>query len=473
MPVFAAILWFLQPVPLDMPRAEAFLVTEPSGVRRLEDRFDTLDLWTARAVLGRWEDAEGRALTVARLDVLPPKAAGTVKTRVEYEADRIVLDRRETGLRDEAISKLSPFPLPEEPAKPRQGVRGIKDILYFQGTNTTSLVCSFLPEESDTWYLAVWDLVAGDEIESATEAFEREFLGGWDGFLRCELRSESSRPKRRAGKSAKSGLSERELLRADVRHGVTNYPSWHVTDGDEFVVLDNLAGSAADFVVSLTNDMKRMRARYAETVPSPLDGSNVLAVARIYCNRDEYLDAVGEDMKWSAAYWSAERRELVACLPPDGAKELLKTVRHEAFHQYLSYAGSMITAAPWFNEGYAQYFEDEESSDWGLPGGEPTPEDVARLAAAVPGILGMDYETFYSGTDLERNLKYRLAWSIVRFLEKGAPEVRFAPFKDLKRDYMSALLKTKDMSLATGAAFGSPEKLDLFVAEWRKYWTER
>ena len=50
---------------------------------------------------------------------------------------------------------------------------------------------------------------------------------------------------------------------------------------------------------------------------------------------------------------------------PEGAKaELLSTIRHEAFHQYLSYALSMIPSSPWFNEGYAQYFENEDSPDW-------------------------------------------------------------------------------------------------------------
>ncbi len=52
MPLLAAIMWFAHPAPLDMPRAEAYLVTEGNGTMRLEDRYDELDLWTANAVLG-------------------------------------------------------------------------------------------------------------------------------------------------------------------------------------------------------------------------------------------------------------------------------------------------------------------------------------------------------------------------------------------------------------------------------------
>ena len=199
--------------------------------------------------------------------------------------------------------------------------------------------------------------------------------------------------------------------------------------------------------------------------------SNVLCVARIYADRDEYLDAAGEDMKWSAAYWSPARRELVAYLPPAGDAELLRTVRHEAFHQYLSYATAMIPVSPWLNEGYAQYFEDEENADWKL--GEvarPSKEEIAALAKMLPAVMRMDYAEFYAGTDAERRLKYRLAWSIAYFLEKGAPELRFRPWENLKKDYVADLMKTHDMLKATSAAFGSQEKLEKFVSDWREFW---
>lgn len=40
-----ASLFFTEPTPLDMPKAEAYLVRE-NGEMRLEDRYDRLDLWT-------------------------------------------------------------------------------------------------------------------------------------------------------------------------------------------------------------------------------------------------------------------------------------------------------------------------------------------------------------------------------------------------------------------------------------------
>ena len=207
-------------------------------------------------------------------------------------------------------------------------------------------------------------------------------------------------------------------------------------------------------------------------MPSPIDGSNVLAVARIFASRAEYLEALGQtgndDIEWSAAYWSPQRRELVAYLPPNGSDALIETIRHEAFHQYFSYATSMIPASPWINEGYAQYFE-------GGPDGPGfvDPADLATYAGQLPALLMMDSVEFYAGTDRERSLKYRLALSIAYFLEKGAREVRFDPFKDVKRDYVKSLFATKDMRRSTAAAFKDRDTLDLFVREWTKFWKER
>ena len=69
--------------------------------------------------------------------------------------------------------------------------------------------------------------------------------------------------------------------------------------------------------------------------------------------------------------------------------------------------------------------------------------------------------------------KYRLAWSVAVFLEKGVREVRHDPFKTFKADYVETLFETHDMRKASSAAFGSKERLQLFVSEWLRFWKER
>ena len=466
-----ASLFFTQPAPLDMPRAEAYLVSEGQALR-LEDRYDRLDLWTSQTVVGRWTDDEGRLFVLASLDFEPPSVGEhETLTREAAAAKRVAMKRIRANGRiprafRQAIGLLAPTALAEEkPRRARQLPRGFRDVDYWQHpTNYAAIVCAFRPEKCERWYLAYWQLAETDDYVERMSVFE-------DQFLRREFRPFlEAHPER----PAPSVSSERELHRADARHSVAAYPNWHFSDSAEHAVLDDLP--TRGFVEALTNELPRLRSGYAAAVPTPLDGSNVLAVVRLYASRDEYLDALETDgitnLLWSAAYWSPARRELVAHLPETGTEELMRTIRHEAFHQYLSYAASMIVVSPWLNEGYAQYFEDPEDRNWDV-GVELTPETLEKFAGLLPGLLFMDYDQFYAGSDFERRLKYRLAWSVAVFLEKGAEKVRFRPFAKLKGDYFDELFRSRDMSRATSAAFRNADTLKLFVSEWKDFWKNR
>ena len=481
-----ASLFFTSPAPLDMPRAEAYLVREDRKLR-LEDRYDKLDLWTSQTVIGRWIDDEDRVFTLATLAVAPPAVDehGTL-TRVDYAASRVAMPRLRANRRRppafrQAVSLLAPCALSEdEPRRSRQLPHGYRDVEYWQHpTNYAAIVCAFRPEKSETWYLAHWKLAEADDYPERMQAFEDQFLRREFKPFISSLTSQPSQPSQLSQPSQPSQLSqpfssERERLRADARHSVAAYPRWHVSDSTEFTVLDDLP--ARGFVETMTNEFATMRRKYAAALPTDIDVTNVLCVARIYASRGEYLEALeAEDatnMAWTAAYWSPQRRELVAHLSENGEAELLRTIRHEAFHQYLSYASSMIPVSPWLNEGYAQYFENTESEDWDL-GVDLSEEGLKRLADVLRGVFGMDYEQFYAGSDFERRLKYRLVWSVAVFLEKGADKVRFQPFANLKRDYFVALFQTHDMRQASASAFGDADKLRLFLSEWLKFWRRR
>ena len=468
-----ASVFFAEPAPLDMPRAEAYLVRE-DGKMRLEDRYDKLDLWLSQSVIGRWTDDADRMFVLAELDFEPPAVEEhAMLTRRAAAAERVAMKRiRANGKFPrafrQAISLLAPCALAEDPRHSRQLPHGYKNVVYWQHpTNYTSVVCTFQLEKSERWYLAFWQLSSEDDYAERMQVFE-------DQFLRREFKPFITSQTSQAPQTSQTLSLERELLRFDARHSVAAYPRWHVAEATEFTVLDDLPGRG--FVEAMTNELATMRRKYAATLPTAIDGTNVLCVARIYASRDEYLDALEADgntnLAWTAAYWSPVRRELVACLPASGEKELLKTIRHEAFHQYLSYASSMIAVSPWLNEGYAQYFEEEDGGSWGEEY-DLSDEGIDRLASCLPGVFGMDYEQFYDGSDDARRLKYRLAWSVAFFLEKGADKVRFRPFADLKRRYFDSLLEERDMRRATSAAFGNADTLKLFVDEWKKFWKSR
>ena len=136
--ILAASLFFTNPVPLEMPRADAYFVTE-NGTRRLEDRFVRIDLWTSRTVTGRWMDDDGRIFTLAMLAVAPPSIGGDATvTRVGYGAETFVFDKRKvvkkSGPQVEAFRAAIGLLSPVEPAArgvpPRQMCRGYDDIDY-------------------------------------------------------------------------------------------------------------------------------------------------------------------------------------------------------------------------------------------------------------------------------------------------------------------------------------------------------
>ncbi|MBR7180338.1 MAG: hypothetical protein IKD42_01795 [Kiritimatiellae bacterium] len=472
----AASLWFASPSPLDMPRAETYLVSGADGMSCLEDRYDETDLWTYRTVSGRWTDADGRLFVLARLAAKPPVFAGEAKTRAGYRAlERPIDPGKDLAAVRAAVARLSPVEPAEKFTRPHIPVRGMKDVLFWEGTNTSAVVCTFIEEGSSVWRAAIWTLVEGDDREEARARMLDELLPNWGKTAEKELPGEAREriedARRRTGKPPRA-VSERELLRADAERGVANYPSWHVSSSGDLVVLDNLPRTSG-FVAALTNDLPRMMGKYAAAVPAAVAASNALAVARIYSSRSEYLAAAGDDMRWSAAYWSPARRELVAYLPPGGEKELLKTMRHEAFHRYLSYAVAFIPVSPWFNEGYAQFFEDEDDLGWKTPpfaGGEPSPEEIDELAGILPALMFMDYDEFYAGSDVERRMKYRLAWSVAVFIELGAPHVKDRPWENLKQDYLKGIVQTRDMRKATAMVLGEEGKMDRFVEDWKNFW---
>ena len=111
----AASLFFTTPAPMEMPKAQAYLVKERKEVMRLEDRFDKTDLWISRSVDGMWRDADGREFMLASLDVIaPPLSGDKTVTRADYVAGTAPIERKDEKELFIAIDKLSPIPPDEE-----------------------------------------------------------------------------------------------------------------------------------------------------------------------------------------------------------------------------------------------------------------------------------------------------------------------------------------------------------------------
>lgn len=129
--------------PLDMPRAEAYLVTR-DGKTFLEDRYDSFDLWTCRTLRARWRDGGGNRLYLARLDSVPlGDTPGITRTRGSFrrELERQPFNPKSPGDRDAAAAAVAPVDL-ERAVKPRRAQRrNLSELVYYVTTNEQAVAC--------------------------------------------------------------------------------------------------------------------------------------------------------------------------------------------------------------------------------------------------------------------------------------------------------------------------------------------
>ena len=462
--------------PVEMPRATAFLTSDRDG-SRLEDRYDVYDLWQADAIRGRWVDSEKSHLSICRIPrKIPGDVTDTARTRSDY-AERsaaAVLGPKDLDALDEAVYLLAPVEVTERFAPRRSQRQKLAALWQYDTTNANVFVYAFRPRvEGRTpadWYLV--SLVSDDP--EASEKIDK-WLDEVEGLAETVPHASQS-----AERKPSATAREVELLASDYRRSVINYDDWRFTSSSNLVVVDNMAEvDRRPFIAAFTNGLPRMQTAYRAILPSPLADDTHIAAVRIFATREEYLAYVGWEMKWSAALWSPQHRELVLYSPPDGWETLLRTVWHEALHQHLDYACSMIQTPPWFNEGHAVLFEHthfdmdgELVFDLDSEAVSVIQPNAKTLAEMVPALLAMDYPEFYAGTSEERQLKYQLAWSLAYFLQVGAPKVRFQPFKNLRADLMRAVVRTKDRNEATRIVLTDELRKDL-VGEWLTFWKKR
>lgn len=145
---------------------------------------------------------------------------------------------------------------------------------------------------------------------------------------------------------------------------------------------------------------------------------------------------LGSTQPHTMGLYSPALKQLLIWNVPD-REQMLETVRHEGFHQYLDRV--MSDPPPWLNEGLAMYYE-------AVPPGEERPlGGLVRndlLAALAPDRLpplaeftAQDAERFYA--DAEQN--YPLSWALTHFSRQTTPARRllFRRWFDALRDGQS------------------------------------
>ena len=240
------------------------------------------------------------------------------------------------------------------------------------------------------------------------------------------------------------------------------------------------------FVKNAGRLMEAMQNAYRRYVPPQKELG--VSTVRVFATREGYNEymkgATGEAGDRTIGLWSPSHEELLILDMGNSARnETLKTMRHEAFHQYLHYATGSGHHAVWFNEGHACFFENVSYDAkknyvriWDDPK-DRRPAAVAsnpeRFAKLVKDILMLDHAAFYAGTLGEVNDRYSAAWAAVYFLQKGANAFKeFADYHGVVPAYLEAMKEGKSAREATRIAWEGVSHRD-FVADFLKFWGKR
>ena len=351
-----------------------------------------------------------------------------------------------------------------------------------------SLVPSF---EREDWFK--------EEIEKRLDELEKEFegtdaqLGEWrrawggrgagrfvtvKGGRRYWVEFDFAEPVKESESTKLLNTFERSITLLSAAGSRTSSMKWWTEENDEYKFMTDLdRAKGGKFIKDAMRLLGAMRKSYEFYVPPQRKlEKGTVRVFRTLAGYREYRASTGDRDEMSSGLWDPSRDELL--IAAENREQAQNTMRHEAFHQYLSYATGVGNHSMWFNEGHACFFEnvkynpakntvkvlDEGSrARW-------VSKDPARYANAIRSVIRMPRQEFYSG---DVNFNYCTAWAIVYFLEKGAyTSDAFAPYRRIVPAYLELTAGGMDPDAATVQAWKSVEGRDV-AADFLKFWKEK
>jgi hypothetical protein len=472
--------------PLPMPEATPYLLTDGEGWAR-EDRFSPFELWYGSQCCGRWSDPSGNRLVLGRMTRLLPAFESETVSRARFGAalagDDHELDPRNKKHVNEWVATFVDTPV-FEPERLKLNSFNLDDLLSYPCEATNTLVYAFRPRrignaKNFDWFCVTLRAPGAADFKALRAAFEEQFIG------QLALPPRSSKDEGVESEelsTLRKGEKRPDLpnhpVRVEARKSIENYENWWHAETDGYIILSDVASDVGKSVIrDLQDKMPALRQAYGKLVP-PFTLDTEISLMRLFQTRDDYVRYVGKDRAWSSGLWMPARLELV--LGQEQSKdEMLRIIRHEAFHQYLSQAYCMIAAPPWLNEGHACLFENASVDAKGKVSINEDParvrllvENIEAAAALLPGLLKASYADFYDGTSAQRSFKYALAWGLVYYLQKGAPLERNTPFKELLPDFAAALAETRNYAEATAKTLKAVD-LGVFQENFREFWLKR
>lgn len=193
----------------------------------------------------------------------------------------------------------------------------------------------------------------------------------------------------------------------------------------------------------------------------------------VYKERDDYISALGEEFANTSGVFISKRRLLASFIEGRSFPDLLATLYHEGFHQFIFFY--IKRGVPiWVNEGLAQYFQHSTWLGKRFVVGQAPPYRVNYAKRMIRNAEFIPLSEFFTISDEQwrRNLitskelgakQYTQAWSIVHFLIKA----KKGRYQKLLVTYLKELDKGTSPERAFKIAFG--ENLSRFQQAWTNY----
>ena len=424
-----------------------------------ETHYDAREIWYGHECGAVWKDRKGNQLSLATPTAFCPvfdkghAKREDIMSQMAGDADSFKDPSDETLARwasEFSEKDVKPESLVKSDLPPHSDVRIVD---FGGGTRGAAL----FKTSAGTWHYA--------EFRLAQEAKQKEIEGLMRQFLKGVALDKA--------KAAAGGV---------VMEG-----KWMTVEVPGYRFKTDLSRSQGmAFVKNAGRLMEAMQAAYRRYVPPQKELG--VSTVRVFATREGYNEymkgATGEAGDRSIGLWSPSHEELLILDMGNSARnETLKTMRHEAFHQYLHYATGNGHHAVWFNEGHAGFFENVSYDAkknyvriWDDPKDRrpaAVASDPERFAKLVKDILMLDHAAFYEGTLGAVNDRYSAAWAAVYFLQKGSHAFKeFADYQSVVPAYLEAMKEGKSAQEATRIAWESVSQRD-FVADFLKFWGKR
>ena len=429
-----------------------------------ETHYDPCEIWRGHECSAMWKDKKGNLLTLATPSAFCPSIGDGHAKREDIDACMAGDADAFRNPTDETLARwasefsgksLDGSALSKSDASPLSDVRQVN-------FGSDSLCAVFFRTPAGALHYA--------EFKFAQPAKQKEI----DGLLKQFLKGVAVDKSKAAGK-------------ANADDGVVTEGRWMTVDVPGYRFKTDLPRSQGlAFIKNAGRLMEAMQAAYRRYVPPQRELG--VSTVRLFATREGYNEymqgATGESGERSIGLWSPSHEELLILDMGNSARgETLKTMRHEAFHQYLHYATACGRHAVWFNEGHACFFENvsyDQKKNYVRVFDDPkdrrpaaVASDPERYARLVKEVLSLDHSEFYAGTLREVNDRYSAAWAAVYFLQKGSHAFKeFSDYADVLPAYLEAVKDGKSAQEATQLAWEKVKSRD-FVADFTKFWSKR